>query len=45
MFSLSASFVVWLFSRRGIDGFLSSYGDHVGDKGGTTVEENMIEPS
>ncbi len=42
-FSLSASFVVWLLPRKGIDGCLSSYGDHVGDKGSATVEENMIE--
>jgi hypothetical protein len=40
--SLNASFVVWLLPHRGIDGCLSSYGNHVGDKEGAIVEENMI---
>ncbi len=44
-FSLSASFVVWLLSCRDIDGCLSSYGNHVGDKIGAIVEENMTELS
>jgi hypothetical protein len=45
MFSLSASFMVWLLSRRGISGCLSSYGNHVGDKRGAIVEENMTKLS
>jgi hypothetical protein len=31
---------VWLLLYRSIDGCLSSYGDCVGDKGYTSVEEN-----
>jgi hypothetical protein len=37
---LITSFVVWLISRRGINGCLSSYEDNVGDIGGANVEEN-----
>ncbi len=37
--------MVWLLPCKGIDGCLSSYGDHVGDKGSAIVEENMIELS
>jgi hypothetical protein len=36
---------VWLLPHKGIDGCLSSYGDHVGNKGSATVEENMMELS
>jgi hypothetical protein len=36
---------VWLLSCRDIDGCLSSYGNHVGDKIGAIVEENMTELS